>query len=442
MTVRLSGVLVLAGAAVLLLAAVLVTVASPMAGLLVCVVLAGALGLVVVGLERAGLIALVGAFATAPAYRGLAGLTGGVGTPTDLLVLLAALLLLPIVISRRLRLPSPYVAGLVLVAVTGLVASVASATAAGSLVSLAQWLFFIGALPILVAWWRPGTTTIVVLLWAYVAGQAASTAYALASGPVVGDRYEGLSHHPNAFGMAGMTAIAILLYLVAHHRGPRARAVVVVAAAVSATSTVLSGSRAAVVVAVVLVLLVPLVERSAVSGFVFAVVGGLALIAFPLLVQSGHAGSALSRLAGQGTASAADRARIQGFDEGVHRFLDSPILGSGLVDVEPIHNVLLEVAVGVGVFGLVGWLMVMFVLSRTLLTNHVHRRLGYLPVAFVGMVPALPGIWDRTMWVPIALAILATQEESSTEQQPTGAEPVGTSRPTSREVVRAHGAPA
>lgn len=415
MAARLGGALVLAGAAVVLVLLLVVATSSPVLGIALCGVLAGLVWLAMFGLERSAVVAFTLAFATAPAYRGLEQYTGDVAPPTDLLLLLTVLLLLPVVISRTLNAPASFVLGLVLVMSSGLVASLISGEPELSVFTLIRWLFFLGVVPILVAWWRPDTTTIALLLWAYVIGQVLSTAYALFTGPVVGNRYQGLSHHTNAFGMAGLTAIAILLYLFHRHRSTHVRAVVLAAAAVSLASIIMSGSRAALVVAAVLLLMIPVVERSAVSGFVGAILGALALIAFPLVVSSGHGGSALTRLAGQGTAGSADQARTVGFEEGLRRFGESPILGSGLVNVEIFHNVYLEVLVGVGIFGLFGYLMILFTLTRPLISGDAHRRLGYLPLAFVGMAPALPGIWDETMWVPIALSILPTLKAGPVE---------------------------
>jgi hypothetical protein len=420
---------VLGGATLFLALGVLAATASWVAGAALCLLLIGAIGLVIVGLERAAFVVLLLAFATAPMYRGLEGLSGGLATPTDLFVVLAAGLLLVTVMSRPLDLPSPFVIGLTLVAVFGLVSSLLSDSILGSVFVLVQWLFFLGAVPILIAWWRPGTRTIVPLLWAYVVGQTASTAYALATGPVVGDRYQGLSHHTNAFGMAGMTAIAILMYLWAHHRTAPMRAAVLAAGAISAASIIMSGSRAALVVAAVLVLIMPVVERSAVSGFVFAIFGALGLIAFEQLVGTGHGGSALTRLAGKGTAVTADQARTSALDEGLKRLWDSPIFGSGLFNVELYHDIFLEVAIGTGLFGLVGYLMIMFVLSRPLITLHPQRRLSYLPLAWIGMGPALPGIWDRTMWVPIGLSILAVLKQPPPEEATVGEDSAEVVRP-------------
>ena len=408
MAARLSGAFVLAGALVLLAGALIVAESGTILSIGICLALAGLTGVIALGPARAGVVTMSLAFATAPAYRGLEGLSGGVATPTDIFMILSLVLIVPGVLStRRLGLPTPYVAGLALVTVTGLVASLLAESPIFSLFPLIQWIFFLAGLPIVIAWWRPGSGTVAFLLWSYVLGHMASTAYALAKGPVVGNRYQGLTHHTNAFGMAGMTAMAILLYLFAHHKGTQARVIILGAGAISLASVVMSGSRAAVVVAAVLILIIPIVERSALIGVVTSVVAALGIVAIPLLVQSGHGGSALTRLAGDGTAIVADQARSNGYEYGFGRFLESPILGSGLANVELVHDVLLEVAVGIGVFGFAGYLMVMYVLCRPLIGNHPYRRLAYLPVAWLGIAPALPGLFDRTMWVPISLSMLA-----------------------------------
>jgi hypothetical protein len=429
---RLSGALVVAGGVILMMVALVLAADQALLGVLACLFIAGLTYLVAYGPERAAVVALIIAFATAPAYRGLQGLSAGIATPTDIFMVVACVLLVPVVITRPLSLPAPYVGGLVGVTLIGLIASLLAPATIFSLFTLVQWLFFLGVVPILIAWWRPSVTTVVTLLWAYVLGQGASTVYAFAKGPTVGNRYQGLSHHTNAFGMAGMTAFAILIYLYVHHRSKLARTIVLAGMVGSIASVVMSGSRAAVVVAIVLVLMIPVIERSAVSGFVLAVFGAFGLIAFPILLQTGHAGSALTRLAGDSTAQVADQARNLGLDEGFRRLHESPIIGSGLSDVEVIHNVFLEVAAGIGLFGLFAYLVVLFMFSRPLVGVHPHRRLCYLPVAWIGMGPALPSIYDRTMWVPITLSVLAmfpdwpgkTTDDETTEDELTEEPPI------------------
>ena len=68
---------------------------------------------------------------------------------------------------------------------------------------------------------------------------------------------------------------------------------------------------------------------------------------------------------------------------------------------------LIDNAVFPGIVGLLGFLFALYTLIRPLLSEHVFRRLGYLPLIYIGMGPANPGIWEETMWVPITVSILA-----------------------------------
>jgi hypothetical protein len=397
---------VVAGGVLVTLLGLVLAEDSLILGVLMCLAIIGLTALMAFGAENVAIGFLVLAFVTAPAYRGLQALSGGLATPTDLCLVAGLVLLLPTVLRGHLRLPPPYVIGVSIVAFFGLVASLFAESIIFSIFSLLQWMFFLAVLPIVIAWWRPGVKVVVTLLWAYVVGQSLSLLDALAEGPTVGNRYQGLSHHINAFGMAGMTAMVILMYLYHYHRSAQAKAIVVGTGLAMLASVVMSGSRAALVVAAVIIVVSPLVERSAISGVGLGFLGLGGLIALPLLIQSGHAGSAITRLTGDATAKVADQARGIGLDEGFRRLRESPILGGGLGDVEVIHNVFLEVAAGIGLIGLGGYLVVMFVMSRPLIMEHPHRRLAYLPLAWVGMAPALPSLYDRTMWVPVSLSIL------------------------------------
>ncbi|QYJ03920.1 hypothetical protein KUV85_16600 [Nocardioides panacisoli] len=406
--VRLSGREVLLASVAVLVTAALVAVATQ--GLLYG---AGALAaaavlvlLLVRGAETVAIGFLMGAFATAPMYRGIEHLSGGVATPTDVLLIPGIALLLPTLLQRRLRVPTTYVVAVGLVGCWGLIGSVAGGEPVLSIFQLVQWLFFLGGLPLVIAWWRPDRSIVVRLLWSYLAGHMLSVAYALYEGRISNGRFNGLTHHENAFGLAGVAAIAIVLFLLHEHRDLRVRGVLLAIGAASALSISMSGSRAALLVAIVLVLMVPVVEKSAVWGFFVAAAVGLAIAALPLIVGSSGDDSAISRLAGDGTSAVADSRRSTVLDYGLERFAESPLFGSGLVNVEVIHNGFVAVVVAIGLFGAPAYLVALYVLARPLFLDHPLRRLGYLVWAFIGSTAALPSLYDRTLWVPISLAIL------------------------------------
>lgn len=405
----------LATVGVMLTAAVLVVAAATtntVVMVIACLAAAYVLLLVVLGLERTAICTLAVAFAMAPMYKGLSPTESG-ATPMDVILLLGFLVLLPRLLGRSLRLPLGYVVGGVLVTVTGLIACATSDAVVTNLDHLAQWLMVMIGLPVAVALWRPSQRIINLLLGSYLAGHLTSLAWAMAEGPIDNGRYQGLTHHPNGFGAAGLVSVAILLYLFPRLRSTGGRLVVVLLMLLSLQSIFMSGSRAATVVAAGLILLVPIVERSALSGFALAAAGALVVVAFPLLVSVTGEGSAFARLAGDSDTSGADRERTTSREAGLEQFLSGPFVGDGFVGIDVIHDVFIEVAVATGVFGLVGYLMVVFAVARPLFGSGPQRRLGYLVWAFIGLSPAIPSLWDRALWVPMSLAILAAVRPST-----------------------------
>lgn len=406
---------VLATAAIVGLAVCLVLVATQ--SLLLAAFACGAalltLGLVALGGYRLGVLLLLAAFAVAPVYRGIVpSLSTGI-TPADLLLAAGILLVLPVLLHNRLQLPLIYLAGAGVVVAVGLVSAVLSDLPVQNLALLINWISMLVGLPVAFALWGPSGREITALLWSYIAGQMVSAGVALAQGPLSNDRYEGLTHHPNAFGEAGAVAFALGLYLFHRHRGnARARSLVLLCQGISVLSIVLSGSRAALVVAAVLVMLVPIVERSAVLGFTLAVAGVLALMALSFVAPYASEGSAISRLQGNETTTGSDEIRTDSREYGIERFLDDPVLGSGLEGVDYIHDLNLAVLVAVGILGFAGYAAVMFTFARPLFGAGEHRRLSYAAWCYLGMAPTVPSLWDRTMWLPMALSVVAVVESS------------------------------
>ena len=362
--------------------------------------------LAVLGRERVAFLAMMTAFATAPMYKGIA--PGGESTPitpTDLVFGIAVMLLIPTLLRRSLRLPLTYIAGISLILVTGTLSTITSVSPVISALQFVQWLVVILGLLCLFALWAPSWKKIDVLLWSYIAGQMVSIAYAPLGG-AIGNRYQGLSHHPNEFGGAGVMAFAALMYLWRRNDAVWYRVVVALAGVASGASVVASGSRAGVAVVAGLIVLIPIVERSAVKGFLLAIGCALLVFALPYIVGQSGEGSAISRLAGSADALGADRARVEAQDFGIDLFFQHPLIGNGFSDALYVHNVVLGVASSVGIFGLLGYLLVLYTLGRPIFGRHPNRRLCYVVAAFVAITPTFPGLEDRTLWVPMAPAIL------------------------------------
>lgn len=417
---------------VVALTLVLVTIglaAAATRGLLFALIALGAafflVVLGVIGRDRAAMLTLMAAFATAPMYKGLAPSPSSAITPTDLLLGLGVMLLVPTLLRRSVQLPLVYVMGIALILLTGTLSTVFSPDPLVSVIQFVQWQIVIVGLLVLFALWAPTWKMIDALMWSYVAGQMASVLYSPFDA-AIGNRHLGLSHHPNEFGGAGVMAFALTLYLWGRHDALWYRIIVVLAGLASAASAVTSGSRAATVVIAGLVLIVPFVERSAVKGFLVAMGGALLVFSLPFVVGSSGEGSAISRLAGSVDALGADKARLEAQDLGIELFLQHPLIGNGFSEALFVHNVVLAVASSTGLIGLIGYLLVLFTLARPIIGNHPNRRIGYTVWAFIAITPTFPGLEDRTLWIPMAAALLLAIQARERTKNPVSTPTIAT----------------
>ena len=398
------------------LAIVLTALASQ--GMLGIIVAAAAaayiLLLAVLGREGTGIATLMAAYATAPMYKGIAPAGGSIVTATDALTALGFMLLLPTLLQHRVKLPGMFLLGGIVVFVTGSIASVASDDPTKSYFTLILWLATMIGVPSMIAMWNPRNGLIDTLCWCYVFGQTVNFGVAIVYGPGAQGRYAGLGTHPNYFAQAGLITFCILLYLLWRVQGLALRLLVIGAGVMCGATIYLSGSRAAMVVAAVIIVMIPVVERSAVMGFVYAICGALFVIAIPILVDISGESSALGRLVGGNSSNLSDQARELGQKSGLERFFDRPFVGTGLIDLFDIHNNYLEVAAAIGVFGLVGFLLVIYVFARPLFSDVEHRRLLYVAWAYIGFGATVPGFYDRSIWLPLALGMMAVLEYART----------------------------
>ena len=215
---------------------------------------------------------------------------------------------------------------------------------------------------------------------------------------------------------------AVLLYLWRRNDAVWYRVLVAGAAAVSVASVIASGSRAGAAVVAGLVVMIPFVERSAVKGFVLAVLGALGILGLPFVVGQSGEGTAIARLAGSVDAIGADQARSRAQDFGIDLFLQHPFVGNGFADAIYVHNVVLGVASSAGIIGLIGYLMVLYTLARPIIGTHPNRRLSYVAWAFIAITPTFPGLDDRTLWVPLAPVILLAVQTRFGGQRPSTAD--------------------
>ena len=403
------GRVVLSATTVVLLAALVALSTTGMIGAALALACAVVLMLVVVlGPELLGTGFVLLAMFTAPQNAVRPIPTADFVTFSDLFLVVGAGLLLPTLLRRRSRYPTGWLIGSVGVIVMVFVAALMSATPGTDLLYGVRLPAATVALPLFFLAWAPSRRLIDALAWCYVAGHVVSTGYALATGKdEVTGRFDGLTTHYNFFGIAATVTAGLLIHL--YHRTPRPwRWVVWAAGLVTVGSVSLSGSRAAVLVLVMLVVLYPLLERSLLSGYLI-VAGGLGMVLVGnALLGTTSSGSAFSRLQGDSTTTVSDSQRTAALQTGWSRFLQHPILGGGFDATSyDAHNVYLEIAIGIGVVGLAFHLLVFASGVLPLFGTGPLRRLGYAPLGYAAMCMLTNSIWDRFVWMGIALAVVA-----------------------------------
>ncbi|WP_332666027.1 O-antigen ligase family protein [Aeromicrobium sp.] len=378
------------------------------------------LALVCLDLRRAGTMFVTLAMFMAPMNDIRLG--ASFVTASDLLFLLGFAILTPIVIGNRIAVPPMFWLGLSIVLVMGVLASIASPMPVVSVNQVARLMVGAFALPIFFMVWRPAANILARFAAAYMLGSAISVGMALAQGPLGGGRYVGLTYHPNYFGLASLLAVALTPFVVGKV-APDLRWIFWGAAAVSAGGVWLSGSRAALLVLIMLILIYPFVERSIRAGGV-VVLGVAAVLAFSgrLLEEDGES-NALGRLFGAGTAAGSDLERKQILSDAWMQFRAHPLLGNGFDGGLGSHNIYLQVAVAIGIFGLIGYLIILWIGLRPLFWEGVNHRLAYPVLAYAAIGPITNTLWDRLIWAVVALAFVVSVDarDSETELDPVDA---------------------
>jgi O-antigen ligase len=399
-------------------------------GLVALTLAAAGTAILALGPDRAGALALIAAFFTAPWNDVRPTEALPVVTLSDVFLAFGLVLLVPQLVARRPRMPLLYWSGAVVLVLMGMLSSFLAPSPVESLAVLSRLVIAAIMLPIAIATWGPSAKMVDALAWAYIAGQTVSTIAALFD--PTGDAYEraaGFATHPNFLGLGAQMGLALLLYLL--HRVDRSwRWLVYLAGVVMFYSVSLSGSRGSLLVMLLLLAVYPLVERTALSWYVVLTIGALALIGGNWVIASAAPGSALGRLRGEGSAMGSDQERQDSLSMGLHQFLDRPLTGSGWHDkILEIHNAYVEVAVAGGVIALLAYLFVMLALTRPLVSARHRNRMAYTAMSFAAIGLIDPYLWERIAWLALALVFAVPKVEA-----PLAGEPAPSQAPHPQEV--------
>ncbi|HEX7739584.1 MAG TPA: hypothetical protein VF426_08045 [Marmoricola sp.] len=347
---------------------------------------------------------------------------------SDLAVLIAVALLAPTMLSRRVRLPKHFLLAWVLLVSGGVLGSLVNHVQIATSVSYIIRFVIAGLfLPLVFFMWRPTIRQVRLGAGAYVAGQIVSTAYGLLEGPRDNHRYFGLTTHALFFGPAGVLATGCGLYLLGRAKTTRQRVVLIISLAICLWSVVMSGSRASLLTAVAVYVIFAITHRSLITIWWLVAGAGAFAISFQQLVASSSQGSAITRLAGNNTTAYADERRTGAFIEALHDFAHHPFTGKGWITILDYHNVPLEMLVGGGILGLIGYLFLIYPMIRRTFDIDIEGGLSLIPIAWLITSLTVPRLWDRIIWIGLALALagLTAHTEPMAEERAATATPEG-----------------
>ncbi len=394
---------------------------SPLVGVAGLLIATGIVGIALLGLVRAGAVLMIITLFLAPMNDLRLG--ESYVTASDITLFLAIVVLAPPVITRTLQLPATFAFGALTVFVMGVISSVASEIPAVSVSQLMRLVITAFTLPILYAIWRPQRPTLIAMACAYLFGNAFSVMAGLVRGPVAEAdgvfRHVGLTYHPNYLGMACLLAVALVPWLWPQVT-PFWRWIVGGATFVSVFGIWISGSRAALLALAILVVVVFAMERSLAGLWVLAM-GFVGMLAFSSRLTSDSGNNALGRLLGGGSASGSDQERTTIMAEAWKQFVEHPLLGNGFDGGIGSHNIYLQILVALGIFGLSGYLLILYSLIRPVLSSGIDHRLSYPAIAYAVIGPVTNTLWERLIWVVVALPFAAytlsrTEDDRHTDE--------------------------
>lgn len=240
-------------------------------------------------------------------------------------------------------------------------------------------------------------------------------------------RIKGFAVHPNVFGdtaaVALPTATAFWFSSSGRYRWYYAFVIVTLVGAVG-----VSGSRAAVLGVIVGIFIFAVMDRAS-RGLLIRV--GLAVIALGLVVGLAALNSVpvLQRIGGGSDVNVANDERLAIYSKVWSEIVDRPIVGHGFEYIRGAHDIYLQVLHAGGIIALFGLLTIVFGVVRTAYRSGasgseeilVHGFAASSLTWLLGTGVFEPAIYDRYLYVPIALLIACwavAKREAQVDSQP------------------------
>ena len=303
-----------------------------------------------------------------------------------------------------------------------------SFSATDQILSLAELGRFAASTMVVVAlfWlWAPSRPTLEQLCWALVAGATVNGVLGLIM-EKFGGRAMGLSGHPNHLALACALSMGTALGLLFTTSRVSRRALLTLCLAALGVGVVASGSRAGLLAAMVSIgVFLALTRRWKLIGL-GVVAAGLVGASIYLNVFSMGELNAVNRLRGDRSSFEADRARLEMAQETVDAIRGNPITGSGFESAKSAHSIYLQLWASAGLLGVAFAAGLVILTIRLLLEARRHddylsmglgaSYAGYLVLGAVSNI-----LWDRYVWVHLSV-LLTLVATGSTAKAP--AEPV------------------
>ncbi|MHB8464498.1 MAG: O-antigen ligase family protein [Acidimicrobiales bacterium] len=262
--------------------------------------------------------------------------------------------------------------------------------------------------------WKPVAAEARTALLAFGWGATVSVLYGAAKGGAQYGRVQGLTTHPVFFGMISAFAVLVAVGLFLSASSSRGRLGAATIALICTAGMLDSGTRSGLLI-VGLGLVITLAGMRSfrlTSILVGCGLFGLLLAAVsPSFVTNSPT---VSRLNGGGYASISNQARDAAQRDTIALIKVHGITGAGFRYIDSPHNLLLGIIASAGVIGLVGFVMLVVVVTarflRTPSTDPMAVAvLGGAVAVFAAFSTVNPG-WDRWFWMPLALTIVARRE--------------------------------
>jgi O-antigen/teichoic acid export membrane protein len=342
---------------------------------------------------------------------------------SDFFFLAAAIVLIPdtlLGLGRPSEVRQRQIIGLALIMTGGLASAFVAENWRTSSVNFVKLLIASALILLLINVWRPTTTDLKRITFAWIGSATASALWAAKDPSAYVGRPSGLAEHPNALALTCVLALGPVMLLIRELRSS-GRFTAILIAAVLVWGIVISGSRAGVLGAAAVFLLSLAICRRRSIVAVALTAGAVAALLLGGFHPKLPAANAISRLVDRNSASVveSDAGRTVALHDAIRTISRHPFTGVGFDQAEAAHNIYLQAWESGGILTLLGFLIVAWATLKPLRVIARRSRDGQyaektvavgISLGFAGYLVAgffQNAMWERYIWLMPALVAAA-----------------------------------